>query len=149
MIYITFLHAGLYTLGLYPEELGPEKYYFQWPVRTKIQCMYQKFLKEGNGDNSFYCVQIFDTTTFRFCVQKCHWIKPTLNVHKMLKLNLRYMIQVFVTYSNTINFASTFLDNSGYLITQCKFFLSKRLSNGSNTGKKQKSDQGWENQWKI
>ena len=36
---ITFLNSGLYTLGLYPEELVPEIFYFQWADRTKIKHM--------------------------------------------------------------------------------------------------------------
>ena len=53
MIYITFLCAGLYALGLYPEELDAENFNFQLPARTKIQHMYQKFLKEGNRNHRF------------------------------------------------------------------------------------------------
>ena len=45
LLYITFLHAGFSTLGLYREELDPENFYFQWPSRTKMQRLYQKFLK--------------------------------------------------------------------------------------------------------
>ena len=50
LIYITFLHAGIYSIGLYPEELDPENFYFQWQDRTKVQHMYQ-FKKKGNGDH--------------------------------------------------------------------------------------------------
>ena len=30
LLYITFLHVGFSTLELYPEELVPENFYFQW-----------------------------------------------------------------------------------------------------------------------
>ena len=53
LIYITFLCGGFSTLGIYPEELDPEIFYFQWPVRTKMQRLYQNILKEGNGDHNF------------------------------------------------------------------------------------------------
>ena len=53
LLYITFLHAGLSTLGLYPEDLDSEIFYFQWPARTKTQRKYQKFSKEGNGNHNF------------------------------------------------------------------------------------------------
>ena len=53
MIYITFLYDGLSALGIYPEDLDPVNFCFQWPTRTKIQHMYQKFLKEGNGDQKY------------------------------------------------------------------------------------------------
>ena len=45
LLYITFLHAGLSTLGIYPENIDSENFYFQWPDRTKMQRMYKKFLK--------------------------------------------------------------------------------------------------------
>ena len=45
LLYIDFLHAVIYTLGLYYEKLVPEIFYFQWPARTKIQRFYQNILK--------------------------------------------------------------------------------------------------------
>ena len=45
LLYIIILHAGRSTFGLYPGELYPEIFYFQWPVRTKIQLIYQRVLK--------------------------------------------------------------------------------------------------------
>ena len=42
MLYIKFIHAILSTVGLYPKELDPEDLYYQWPARTKTQCLYQK-----------------------------------------------------------------------------------------------------------
>ena len=45
IIYITFLHSGMSTLGLYHEELIPENFYFQWPARNKIQLIYKRVLK--------------------------------------------------------------------------------------------------------
>ena len=53
LIYITFLHSGLYTRALYPEYIDCVNFYFQWPARTKIQRMYQKLLKEGNVNKKF------------------------------------------------------------------------------------------------
>ena len=31
ILYNTFFHAGVSTLGIYPEELDPENFYFQRP----------------------------------------------------------------------------------------------------------------------
>ena len=42
----------MYNLGLYPEYLVPEHFYFQWPDRTKIKRMYHKIFKAGNGDHN-------------------------------------------------------------------------------------------------
>ena len=50
---ITFLHARISTLGLYPEELVPENYHFRWPDRTKTQCINQRLLKEDNGYHKY------------------------------------------------------------------------------------------------
>ena len=52
-LYIDFIHSGIATLGLYPEELVPENLYFKWPSRTKMQHMYHNLLKEGNGDHNY------------------------------------------------------------------------------------------------
>ena len=41
------------TLGLYPEDNVTEIFYFQWPAKTKMQCMFQKILKEDNVDHNF------------------------------------------------------------------------------------------------
>ena len=43
MIYIPFIRAGLSTLGIYPEELGPENFYFQWPSRIKYNACIRIF----------------------------------------------------------------------------------------------------------
>ena len=53
MLYITFLHSVMYNLGLYIEEIVPENLYFQWPSITKMQHMYQKFLKKDNGYHDY------------------------------------------------------------------------------------------------
>ena len=51
LLYINFIHAGFFTLGLHPKYLFPENFYFQWHARTKMQCLYHNMLKEGNGNN--------------------------------------------------------------------------------------------------
>ena len=55
------------------------------------------------------------------------------------------MYSGFITYSNTINFASKWLDNSDYLITKWIFCKITGYEMVQKIGKKQKSDQGWEN----
>ena len=50
MLYITFLRSVLSTLGIYPDELDPEIFYFQRPIRGKLKRLYQKIFKDGNGD---------------------------------------------------------------------------------------------------
>ena len=60
LIYTTFLHSSMYTIGLYPEDLFPENFYFQWPVRTKMKRICQRLLKEGKVIKSNEDVQIFE-----------------------------------------------------------------------------------------
>ena len=50
LLYITFLRSGMSTIGLYPEYLVPEIFYFQLPSIKKNQSLHQKLLKEVNGD---------------------------------------------------------------------------------------------------
>ena len=35
LLYITFIRSGFSTIVLYPEELDPEMFYFQWHIRKK------------------------------------------------------------------------------------------------------------------
>ena len=53
LLYINFLHEFMSTLGLYPEGISPEIFFFQWPGNTRIHCIYQRVLKEGNCDNKY------------------------------------------------------------------------------------------------
>ena len=66
LLYITFMHAGFSTFVIYPEDLDPENFYFQWPARIKIQRMHQNLLKKVTVITIFKGVQIFETTTLRF-----------------------------------------------------------------------------------
>ena len=45
LLYITFIHVRISTPGIYPEELVPNNCYFQWPVRTKMQCIYRRIIR--------------------------------------------------------------------------------------------------------
>ena len=36
LLYITFTHAVLYTLGINTEDIDPKNFYFQWPATTKM-----------------------------------------------------------------------------------------------------------------
>ena len=49
IISINFLHSGESTIGIYPEDIDTENFYFQWPGRTKMQHTYQRIFKEGNS----------------------------------------------------------------------------------------------------
>ena len=51
LLYITFLHAGMSSIVLYPEDIYLEQFLFQWSGSTKIQCIYKRSLKEVNVDN--------------------------------------------------------------------------------------------------
>ena len=48
ILYINFIHSGESTIGIYPEDLDTDNFYFQWPGRTKTQHIYHSTFKEGN-----------------------------------------------------------------------------------------------------
>ena len=96
LLYITFLHAGWSTLGIYPENIDPENFYFQWPPRKKMQCLHHKIFKEGNGDQKLLRCPDLREKNLGFCVQQSHWIRSTLSEQKMLKLNLPETIKVLL-----------------------------------------------------
>ena len=37
LLYIKFLYNVMYNLGIYPEELVTENFYFKWSARTKYR----------------------------------------------------------------------------------------------------------------
>ena len=45
-LYITFIHYGISTIGIYPEDIVPENFYFWWPAITKMQRICQRIFKE-------------------------------------------------------------------------------------------------------
>ena len=42
LLYIKFTHYGMSNLGLYPDGIVPKNFYFQWPSRTEMRCMYKR-----------------------------------------------------------------------------------------------------------
>ena len=64
LVYITFLHSGLSIIGIYPDELVQESFYFQCNSRTKMQRMYQMILKEGNDDYTYLRRQYLGDNNF-------------------------------------------------------------------------------------
>ena len=123
-LYITFPHSGLFTLGLYPEYIDTDNFYFQWPSRTKMQRLYHlrsPYLRDNNFEVLYSAIAL-DIIDLNFVdIVKD---KPTGN-------DLG-----FITYLNTIEFHCKWIDNSDYLITL--FFLKKRFSHRSNIWKIQK-----------
>ena len=120
LIYITFLHAGFSTLGIYTDELDPEIFYFQWPARTKMQIMYQNFPKEGNGNYKFLICTDLQDNNFEVLRSTITLDKTDLDCAENVKAKSIGNYSGFITYSNTIRFSSKLLDNSGYLINQWK-----------------------------
>ena len=96
LLYINFIHAGFSTIGIHPKDIDPENFYFQWPPRKKMQCLYHKIFKEGNGDQKLLRCPDLREKNLGFCVQKSHWIRSTLSVQKMLKLKLSENIKVLL-----------------------------------------------------
>ena len=43
----------MYTIGIYPEDIDPEHFFFWLHGSPKVHCIYQRFLKEGNIDNKY------------------------------------------------------------------------------------------------
>ena len=50
----------------------------------------------------------------------------------------------FITYSNTINFASKWLDTSGYILNQLNILVKEQVITWIKIWKEPKIDQGWE-----
>ena len=96
LLYINLFHAELSALWLYSGELVSEKFYFQWLARIKIQCLYQKLLKEGNGNQKYLRYTDVWDNNFFFLIEKSQWIRLPLSVDKLLKLNQEETIQILL-----------------------------------------------------
>ena len=80
--------------------------------------IYQKLLKEGNGDHKFLrCSDICDNH-FEVLSSEIALDKEDFECAGTVKDKPAGNDSGFITYSNTINSTSKWLDNSGYLITQ-------------------------------
>ena len=53
ILYIAFLHAGMSTIGIYPEDINTENFFFQCTVRTTTHHIYHRLLKEENGNHKY------------------------------------------------------------------------------------------------
>ena len=58
--------------------------------------MHQNILKKVMVITSFKGVWIFETFFFNFCVQKFYWIRLSLSVKELLKLNLLERIHILL-----------------------------------------------------
>ena len=72
LIYITFIHAGIYTLGIYPEELVPDLFSFSGPPERKFNACIKNFWNKVILIAINKRCQIFETTALMFCIQKFH-----------------------------------------------------------------------------
>ena len=109
LLQITCFYAGLSTLGRYPEEIGQENIYFQWPARTKHQRMYQRFLKEGNGDHSILRCPDLQDSNFEVLSSTIELYKVNLEFAESVKDKPTRDDSGLIIYSNTINFAIKWL----------------------------------------
>ena len=97
LLNITFLRAGMSNIGLYPEELNLS-------VKTKMKRIYQRFLKQLNGDKNYLrCSYLRDNNFEILCVvialdKLYHAYADTVRE----KLTINY--EGSITYSNTIYF---------------------------------------------
>ena len=127
LIYITFLHAVMSTLSSFPEDINTEMFLSRQPDRTKIHRICQRILREGNGDHKYlrcpYLQDKFLGYVYRYFIYKVEFVcaqkdraKPTSNYSG------------FITYSNTIGFSGSWLDNCSCLINECKAYMVKHDS---------------------
>ena len=122
-IYITFLRAGMSTLGIYPKQLVPKYYYFRWTSRNKIQRIYWELLKGGNIDHKYLSCPYLQGNNFDIIHSAIPLEKVDLVCAETVKSKSTGNDSCFIMYLNIIYFYVIQLDNSCYLITQWKFFI--------------------------
>ena len=86
-------------LKLYPEELDPNFSYFQWSTRTKMQLLYQSFLKEGNGDQKYLRCPDLQENNFDLLCSSIALDKVNLECSETVKDKSTKNDSGFITYS--------------------------------------------------
>ena len=94
-------------LGLYPQDLKTDNFYFQRPGRIKRQCFYQKLLKEGNCDQKYLiCLDLRDNK-FEVLFSAITLDKVDPECAETVKDKPTRKDSGLITYSNTINISGS------------------------------------------
>ena len=80
--------------------------------------MYQKLLKEGNGDYRFIRFPDLRYNNFEVLCSVIALDKINLDCAENVKSKATGNYSSFITYSNTINFVGEWLDNRDFILTQ-------------------------------
>ena len=117
MLYITFIHAIMSTPELYPEDLDPENFYFQWSSRNNMKRMYRQLLNEGNSEQKYLrCPDLWDNN-FEVLRSSIALDKVDIECANIVKPEPTRNDSGFINYSDTIHFYGIWLNNIVCLIT--------------------------------
>ena len=86
------------TIGLYPEELDIEHFYFQWPAIVITQHMYRNIFKEGNGDHKYFRYPDLRTNNFEVMCSDIEFDKVNMVCEETVKYKLTGNDSGFITY---------------------------------------------------
>ena len=84
--------------------------------------MYHNFLKEVNSDSKYLRFTDLRDNNFEVLLSATTLDKIDLDCAENVRAKPTVNNSGFITYSNTINFSTKWLDKNGYILTQC-FFL--------------------------
>ena len=104
------------TLGIYPEELVRENFYFWWPGRTKMQRIYERIFKSFNGDHKYLRCPYLKYNNFDIMSSSIMLYKVDPVCAKTVKSKPTVKYSGFITYSNIIYFSGIWLDKCYYII---------------------------------
>ena len=80
-------------------------------------------MKEGNGDHKYLRCPYLQDRTFKVLYSEIALDKVDLECAETVQTKPTGNYSGFISYSNTINFSSKWLNNSGYLITRWKIIV--------------------------
>ena len=103
---------------LYPEYIVPENFYFWWPSRIKIQHIYQRILKGGNGYHKYLRCSDIRGDNFYIMRSEISLNKVDQVCAEIVKDKTTGKYSDFIAYPNTIYFDGKWLDSSDYLKTK-------------------------------
>ena len=102
LLCISFICYGIYTLVIYPKEIHPETFYFQWPGRTKIQHISQRILKEVNGAHKQSMCKDICNNNFKVLFSSTTLNRADLGCTETIKYKLTRNNSSFIPCLNTI-----------------------------------------------
>ena len=127
MLCINFLRESITSLVRYPEEFDPENFFFHWPSRYIIQCIYQIIIKKRNVYHKYSRCTYLQDENFEVMHTALSLDKLDLACAKILREKPTGNDSGFITYSKK---SCLLLSNCSHLLRRWQILGENMLSLG-------------------